>query len=125
MGFFYEIRGWFHTPWPEQFRQVQKLIDHNDRSSGYNRLWVFPPTPAGWNCPEYIFFGGSVRDVSVDDVRSLIRVIAETVRSLDGDITDYVEGYFHADAEDDSVRLAWLCRDGKFHEDRFGKRNTA
>ena len=121
MGFCYAVKGWIEAIWPEQFRQVKDLIEERD-DTGYNRHWMFPSSPEGC-CPRYVFYGGDVKDLSLDDVRDVIRTIAETVRSLDGDIVDYTEGYFHADAEDGSVLLRWECRDGHFYETRRESRS--
>ena len=117
MAFYYAVRGWLDTADPEHFRQAKHLIEQKD-TSGYARHWVFPPHAPAALAPDYVFYGGNVKDVSLGEVRELLRAIAETVRSVDGDTVDHVSGYFHADAEDDSVRLTWECRDGRFLESR-------
>ena len=116
MALVYAIRGWFDAGDHELFGQVKALIERADKT-GYQRNWVFPQYDR-WFLPQCVFYGGLVKDLALGDVRDVVRAVAETVRSVDGDDVDYVEGHFHADAEDGSVSLTWECRDGRFYESR-------
>ena len=70
----------------------------------------------GGGYSRFAFYGHTVREVLLDDVREQVRAIAETIYSFDGEDIDYVEGVFHIDREDGQHRLIWQLENGLFTE---------
>jgi hypothetical protein len=113
MGFFYSVRGWLELN-DESIEQVQAIIDNNEDQSPYTDSWYFPQRGGGFS--RFVFFGCTVRDVSLDEVKQQIQRIAITVVSRDGEYIDYVEGIFHITPEGGSFETIWKCKDGSFTE---------
>ena len=113
MGFFYSVRGWLELN-DESIEQVQVIIDNNEDQSPYTDSWHFPQRGGGFS--RFVFFGCTVRDVSLDEVKQQIQRIAITVVSRDGEYIDYVEGIFHITPEGGSFETIWKCKDGSFTE---------
>ena len=113
MGVFYSARGWLELN-DESIKQVQVIIDSNEDQSPYTDSWHFPQRGGGFS--RFVFFGCTVRDASLGEVKQQIQRIATTVVSRDGEYIDYAEGIFHIAPEDNSFEMVWKCKDGSFTE---------
>jgi hypothetical protein len=113
MGLYYSVRGWLEAD-EEQVGQIKRIVAENVDGNPYGESWCFQDRGGGYS--RFVFFGCTVRDVSLAEVRAQVARIAETVSSRDGADLDFVEGVFNVAAEDESVRLSWQCRAGQFHE---------
>ena len=122
MGVFVSIRGWIETC-DEQLPLIRALIQADDDDLGhYTESWCFPTAGGGYS--RFAFFGCTVRESAVAQVRAQVRRIAETIKTHDGPDTDYPEGDFlveHESHEGEPDRFPlerWRFRDGKFSECR-------
>lgn len=113
MGFFYSVRGWLEGG-EEHLLQAKRLVAENVDQNPYIESWHFPDSGGGFN--RFIFFGHTVRDVSLSEVRAQVARLATEVRSTDGEDVDFLTGTFHVTAEDNSKNLIWRCHDGRFVE---------
>jgi hypothetical protein len=113
MGFFYSVRGWLEGN-DEHVDQVNRIVVKNEDTSPHTDAWCFPERGSGYS--RFVFFGCTVRDVSLPEVRAQVARIARTVVSRDGSDEDFIEGTFQVTAEDRSVDLRWVCRGGTFRE---------
>jgi hypothetical protein len=113
MGFFYSVRGWLELD-DESSKLVQVIISRNEDQSPYTDSWHFPQKGGGFS--RFVFFGCTVRDSSLNEIKQQIQRIATTVFSRDGEFIDYAEGVFHVAPEDDSCEMIWTCKDGSFTE---------
>jgi len=113
MGFFYSVRGWLELT-DELLPQVLRLIAINEDNNPYIESWVTQASGSGWS--RFMFFGHTVRHVSLEEVKRQIERIATTLKAVNDDDIDYVDGVFYVTPEDESQELIWICSQGKFLE---------
>ena len=113
MGFFYSVRGWLEGG-EEHLLRAKRLIAENVDQNPHVGSWHFPVSGGGFS--RFIFFGHTVRDASLPEVRAQVARLAAEVQSPDGDDVDFLTGIFHVTAEDNSKNLIWRCGDGQFLE---------
>lgn len=114
MSLYYTVRGWVEMD-DDQCEQLRRIIAEDEDSLGhYRESWCFPTRGGGGT--KFAFFGSAVREGGVPSIRGQLERIATSVKSLDGDTSDFVRAQFLATLEDESLELTWLCRDGTFTE---------
>jgi hypothetical protein len=113
MSFFYLVRGWLELN-DELMEQVQIIIATNEDQSPYIDSWCFPQSGGGFS--HFAFFGCTVRDSSLNQVKRQIQRIASTAVSQDGEYVDYVDGVFYVTPEDDACEVIWRCKDSHLTE---------
>lgn len=120
MGVYVSIRGWIEM-WDEMRPLVRDLIQRDeDHIRGYANSWCFPEEGGGLS--RFAFYGCTVREIAVDDVRAQVRRIAETVSVADGEYTDFPEGDFlvehesHESNPEQHPLIRWRFADGVFRE---------
>lgn len=75
----------------EQLPQLKTIIEANEDNNPYVDSWLVHEK-GGWS--SFAFFGHTINQTALDAVRSQIRRIATTVKSVDGEFTDFVTGCF-------------------------------
>lgn len=113
MGFFYSVRGWFEMN-GEQLALVRQIVETNEDRNIHHDCWVIPSKCGGWS--RFVFFGHTVRDAALEEVKRQIQRVAVSVKVQDGEYTDYVNGVFQVTPEDKSCEIVWKCADGNFQE---------
>jgi hypothetical protein len=114
VGFFYTIVGWFVLN-DDLRSQVMKIVHEDKDALGHYRdSWCFPEIGGGYS--RVAFYGSTVRDSAVADIKTQMARIAHDSRSTDGEDSDFVEGLIHVTAEDRSCRLIWRIADGQLSE---------
>jgi hypothetical protein len=114
VGLFYTVVGWLELN-DDLRNHVMKIVHEDKEALGHYRdSWHFPEIGGGYS--RFAFFGCTVRDSAVADVRNQLQHIARDSRSSDGEDTDFAEGLFHVTAEDHSRRLIWSIADGQLAE---------
>jgi hypothetical protein len=125
MGVFVSIRGWVEAC-DEQVPLIRALIERDEDQIGhYADSWCFQTVGGGSS--RFVFFGCTVRDAAVVQVRAQVRRIAQTVFTHDGPHVDYPQGDFlleHESHESEPERYPltrWRFARGVFLETGEGE----
>ncbi|NNJ25883.1 hypothetical protein [Alienimonas chondri] len=120
MGVFVSVCGWIETN-SEQVPLVRRVIEDDvDGVGSNNASWHIPETGGGYS--RFLFFGCTVRAYCVDDLRNQVRRITESVKTYDGEYTDFPQGEFvleHEGHETEPERyplVRWRFSHGAFVE---------
>lgn len=101
----------------EQLPQLKKIIEANEDKNPYIDSWLVHEK-GGWS--SFAFFGHTINQTALDAVRSQIRRIATTVKSVDGEFTDFVTGGFRVTHENnEGPHYEWKFSDGRFSEQKL------
>ena len=92
MGMFAEVAGWLRLDDERLAKALQIIEGDADGVGHYAASWC--PQTKGGGYSRHLFFGCSVRESAVKDLRAQVARIAAEAWSADGDITDYPEGLF-------------------------------
>ena len=117
MGVYVSVRGWLQCD-TKQLAAIQEII--SSRADGfYAGGWSLPREPFNWTC--YVFYGGDIRQQSVEWLLDQLRDIAR-IPASDAD-NDRVQGLFLAGHEVDGM-TEWQIREGQVHitpaDSRYG-----
>ena len=124
MGHYISIRGWLECP-ESQIGKIREIIESFVLKAGkyglteegakmYNLGWHIPDTHINWT--HYIFYGADIRIQCTDYIKDQVKEISETIYEIDGEFTDYTEGIFDLDDEENEVSISWLVKDQNIEE---------
>ena len=63
-----------------------------------------------------MFYGADIRIQQLYYIRDQIITLTNNIYDVDGEFTDYIEGIFDLEDDEEAVFLTWKTRDGKFTE---------
>ncbi|PPK70469.1 hypothetical protein V5P93_000650 [Actinokineospora auranticolor] len=107
MGTYVSIRGWLECD-DKQLVAIQEVISSHDDGDFYSGGWGFPRKPFNWT--RYVFYGGDIRESTVDWFLGQLGEIAR-IPASDED-NDLVRGLFHARHEVNGTS-EWQVRAGQ------------
>lgn len=108
MGIYVSVRGWLECDM-KQLAAIQEIISSRD-DGFYTDGWGIPRAPV--NGAFYVFYGGAIRQQSVDWLLDQLRDIAR-IPASDTD-NDLVQGLFLASHEVEGMS-EWQVREGQVH----------
>ena len=101
MGMFAEVAGWLELDDERLAKALQIIEADADEVGHYAASWC--PQTKGGGYSRHLFFGCSVRESAVKNLRAQVARIAAEACSADGDITVYPEGLFRVRYETEGV----------------------
>jgi len=107
MGMYVGVRGWIEFVHGQREVVEQVLATHHHDL--YSAGWAIPSRP--FNSTLFVFYGGDIREQSVDWLRAQVAELARLV-DLEG---DRPVGFFLL-TDERRQATAWVVRDGIVHE---------
>ena len=114
---YYSVRGWLECS-DSQVEQIKDIVHKNADANPYTDSWVFQEKGGGYS--RFVFFGCTVNQVSLPEVKKQVQRIATDVTEQDGDITDFVKGIFYVTFEEETPEYIWAIKNGIFDEKNIG-----
>jgi hypothetical protein len=115
VGIFYSVRGWLEMDDVQYDRLKDAILNETDEQLiHYVASWHFPDRGGGYS--RFAFFGCTVRDIDLTDIKQQLQRLTLEVTSDDDDLIDYMEGLFHSTHEDGSREIIWRLDKGQLHE---------
>jgi hypothetical protein len=117
MGVYVTVKGWIEGGF-ENMGEIEKTIARAKAAGAVSDLYM-----KGWchpqpiNATPYYFYGGNIRIQALESIRILVEEIA-TINTIDGEFTDYVNGVFYVDHENEKDKWIWEVHGGKLVESR-------
>jgi hypothetical protein len=113
MGTFHSVRGWLQVD-EVQLEHIKQIIAADvDEVGHYTASWYFPTAGGGYST--FVFFGCTVRDSALLNLKRQIARIASEAVSEDPPYTDYPTGVFHISPEDGPESI-WRVSDSRLLE---------
>ncbi len=115
MGIFYSVRGWLEMD-DVQYDRLKTVVlnETDDLLIHYVASWHFPDR--GGRYSRFAFFGCTVRDIDLTEIKQQLQRLTLEVTSNDGDVIDYMKGLFHSTYEDGSHEIIWRLDKGHCYE---------
>lgn len=101
MGMYAHVAGWIELD-EERLEKALAIIRADADGVGhYTGSWC--PQRAGGGYSSHLFFGSTVRESAVNELRAQVSRIASQASGRDGEIIDYPTGIFRAVYESDGM----------------------
>lgn len=116
MGVYVSVRGWIECnreQWPLVTAEI--LSFHQKTLSHLANSWSLPNTGGGYS--RFVFFGCTIRESEVEDLKSLFVHLAST-STRDGECIDHLDGLFTISHElcEEHAGMFWILESGRFTE---------
>lgn len=101
MGMFAQVAGWLRLDDEGLTKALEIIKADADEVGYYTDSWCIQTKGGGYS--RHLFFGCSVRESEVEQVRAQVARIASEVFTIDGEFTDYPEGLFRVEYESEGL----------------------
>ena len=119
MGMFADVAGWLSLDDDRLTKALEIIKADFDGLGHYGESWCVQTRGGGYN--RYLFFGCSVRESEVQQVRAQVERIATEAFSTDGNCVDYPTGLFQVEYESEGVQVEiWRISGGLLRVEKSG-----
>ena len=101
MGMYSHVAGWLELDDEGLAKALAIIRADVDGVGHYTSSWLLQSTGGGYS--RHLFFGCTVRESEVNELRAQVSRIASEASSNDGEITDYPSGIFRAVYESEGI----------------------
>jgi len=123
MGMYAHVAGWLEVDGECLEMALAVIRADADGVGHYTNSWC--PQSIGGGYSRHLFFGCTVRESAVDELRAQVARIASEAFSQDGEITDHPEGVFRAVYERERMPAElWHISGGALRVEEIPKRLT-
>ena len=119
MGMYARVAGWLELD-DEGLQKALAIIRADADGVEYTSSWL--PQSVGGGYSRHLFFGSTVREPAVAELRAQVSRIASEASSEDGGITDYPMGIFRVVYESEGVPTElWHIADGALRIEKHAR----